>query len=884
MSDNTEGAKKFNPNLVAALKLAKHGFYIYPSPKKNGKARIKWRLGSTRDPKHITEWWKRWPDDLICLDCGKSKIAVIDADSVDGHGIDGHATLADLEFENEFLPDTLMAETPSKGKHYLFNDPDGKMRNTASLLGPGVDTRGVGGMIVLAPSVVKGKGAYRWLNKLQRAEVPHWVIDKIGAAQERATVPDAEFEPAYTDDEFAERLALIDVEQFSGKHDEWLAFMLACTHSSTVANGKAAFIDWTTGHGEGEYACDADAIEERWDYNARNRNMGGKASRVGTFNKYLTDAGHADKVLDGTESTAADDFAGADATAAIAATIKPKGDQKKAQEQKAERDAKRAKRDGLRRIRAIRIVRSLLDKTMAKGCTEEESASAKAKAAEIIAQYKLTTEELTADLPPNTDEEEAAAEFKDVPTGATVKDFYHHGPTNTFIYCKTNDMWPAGSINGRFGKGKSASIARTNSVEQATWAPGLPLIVRDKLISNGKWISEPGATVYNLYKPPLISGKGDAKLAEPWLDHLKKVYPEDWQHILGWFAWRVQRPDVKINHCIVMGGDPGIGKDTLIAGLRHAVGPWNCGECNPANLLGDYTAKFLQSVILRVNEARDMGEGRISRYDFYEGTKTMMADPPETLSVQAKYLNWYDIMNLVGPIITTNNKMNGLYLPHDDRRHYVAWSPLKEADFKAGYFNELWAWYEAGGFDHVAALLHSYELTAFDPKATPPKTGAFYEIVGVNRAPEEGELAALLATMGDPLGLNEPGTVTLPDAITVNQVIAAAARNIDEFGELWSWLADRKNRRQVPGRFEKAGYAMTRNPADQHDGQWIVAGKRQTVYTLKHLSGRDQFNAVTALQEDAKRQAARLKANRTAPKNAGKADNGKGPNPGEVLD
>ena len=298
-----------------------------------------------------------------------------------------------------------------------------------------------------------------------------------------------------------------------------------------------------------------------------------------------------------------------------------------------------------------------------------------------------------------------------------------------------------------------------------------------------------------------------------------------------------------------MGGDPGIGKDTLIAGLRHAVGPWNCSECNPANLLGDYTAKFLQSVILRVNEARDMGEGRINRYDFYEGTKTMMADPPETLSVQAKYLNWYDIMNLVGMIITTNNKTNGLYLPADDRRHVVAWSRLTGADFVAGYFNTLWAWYTdkdetgATGFDHVAAFLRSYDRPVFDPKASPPKTAAFFEIVGANRSPEESELAALLMTMGEPVD----GKPSLPEAVTVDQIIAAAARDTRQYDDLYTFLTERKNRRQLPSRLEKAGYAATRNPSDTSDGQWRVAGKRRTVYTLRTLSGRDASKAVTAL-------------------------------------
>ena len=71
-------------------------------------------------------------------------------------------------------------------------------------------------------------------------------------------------------------------------------------------------------------------------------------------------------------------------------------------------------------------------------------------------------------------------------------------------------------------------------------------------------------------------------------------------------------------------------------------------------------------------------------------------------------------------------------------------------------------------------------------------------------------------------------------------------------------MAERKNRRQLAARFEKAGYAMTRNP-DEGDGLWRVLGKRQTVYTLRTLSGRDACKAVTTLQKEAERQAARIK-------------------------
>ena len=32
---------------------------------------------------------------------------------------------------------------------------------------------------------------------------------------------------------------------------------------------------------------------------------------------------------------------------------------------------------------------------------------------------------------------------------------------------------------------------------------------------------------------------------------------------------------IKVNHALVLGGEPGIGKDTLIEPVKGAVGPWN---------------------------------------------------------------------------------------------------------------------------------------------------------------------------------------------------------------------------------------------------------------------------------------------------------------------
>ena len=65
----------------------------------------------------------------------------------------------------------------------------------------------------------------------------------------------------------------------------------------------------------------------------------------------------------------------------------------------------------------------------------------------------------------------------------------------------------------------------------------------------------------------------------------------------------------------------------------------------------------------------------------------------------------HSVLNVCGVIITSNHKTDGIFLPSDDRRHFVAWSDLANEDFAGAYWNTLWGWYETGGTGHVAAYL-----------------------------------------------------------------------------------------------------------------------------------------------------------------------------------
>jgi hypothetical protein len=414
------------------------------------------------------------------------------------------------------------------------------------------------------------------------------------------------------------------------------------------------------------------------------------------------------------------------------------------------------------------------------------------------------------------------------PADVRLEDFVAYMPMHKYLFIPTRELWPAASVDARLPPinniRASAWLDQNKPVEQMTWAPGEEMLIENRLISEGGWITRPGCRVFNLYRPPTVV-PGNAAAATPWLNHVHCVYPTEADPIIQRLAHRVQRPHEKINHALVLGGLQGIGKDTLLEPVKRAVGPWNFAEVSPHHLLGRFNG-FVKSVILRVSEARDLGD--IDRYSLYEHMKIFTAAPPDVLRVDEKNLREYSVPNVCGVIVTTNHKTDGIYLSADDRRHFVAWSDLTKEDFSEEYWKELWRWYDNGGDRHVAAYLAELNISNFDPKAPPPRTATFWDIVDAGRAPEDAELADVLEDLGN------------PDAVTLTRVQNAAS------GDFEFWLRDRKNRRQIPYRFEQCGYVPARNDAAE-SGLWTINRKRQVVYAKASLSLRERLEAARKL-------------------------------------
>ena len=163
--------------LKAALAYARRGVPVFPC-EEGGKRPLTQNgfLDATRDPHWVEGWWRRWPGANVGVPTGiRSNLLVLDVDTRDG----GYESLRTLEIRNGEAPPTARAQTGGGGLHLYFRYPSPKahgraaVKNSAGLLGPGLDVRGEGGYVVVPPS--RTLEAYAWVDRAPPAD-PGWLL------------------------------------------------------------------------------------------------------------------------------------------------------------------------------------------------------------------------------------------------------------------------------------------------------------------------------------------------------------------------------------------------------------------------------------------------------------------------------------------------------------------------------------------------------------------------------------------------------------------------------------------------------------------------------------------------------------------------------------
>jgi hypothetical protein len=162
--------------LEYAIRYADLGWPVFPCRPGDKRPATKNGLhDATTDRDTITDWWSRTPALNVAVATGLG-FDVLDIDQPDGKKADGCGSLARLIHQHHALEVGPIALTPSGGAHYLFA-PTGRGNSAGRL--PGIDWRGIGGYVVVAPSIVGGV-AYEWLDPIgSPPDAPVWLLEAV---------------------------------------------------------------------------------------------------------------------------------------------------------------------------------------------------------------------------------------------------------------------------------------------------------------------------------------------------------------------------------------------------------------------------------------------------------------------------------------------------------------------------------------------------------------------------------------------------------------------------------------------------------------------------------------------------------------------------------
>lgn len=353
-----------------------------------------------------------------------------------------------------------------------------------------------------------------------------------------------------------------------------------------------------------------------------------------------------------------------------------------------------------------------------------------------------------------------------------------------------------------------ARIENDKMVEGVAWWPGMPRIIKDLLVVNGEDKHVKGRRTLNTYLLPQHHATGDPAKAAIWIEHIRKLWPEEAELMLDYFAHTIQHPEVKINYALVLIGASGIGKDLSLLPVKFAVGEHNAKDVTPDDITSNFSA-WKKCVLLTVNEARPVNED-FKATNFYELLKTLCAAPPNWLTRNVKYGEQENVRNLMRVVITTNDPLS-LFVSDDDRRLYFAKSNLPSKWADSEYFHNLVSYYEAGGYSHVYAYLLQRDISKFDPKWVPAPNAAHKAATASWNQAVHDSLSDVLDELG------------WPDVFFGGEILSCEVASFDNKDEVIRLL---KSSRKLAVRMNKLGYEQRSSPDKSNGWTYCSTGKK----------------------------------------------------------
>lgn len=218
---------------------------------------------------------------------------------------------------------------------------------------------------------------------------------------------------------------------------------------------------------------------------------------------------------------------------------------------------------------------------------------------------------------------------------------------------------------------------------------------------------------YNLWKglsiQPDSQKKCDRLLEHIW-ENVCQAKQAEYDYLLTWLAYGVQKPGERPQTAIVIRGKKGTGKGTLVHAYGSFFGPHFCYTNDMNQVIGRFNALTLNSLVINADEAywpglKDM-EGRL---------KGLITDPYRVIEQKGK--DSIQIDNYVRLIITANEDWI-VPCSSDERRFFV----LEMGDNHMqdhSYFEKINEELESGGRKAFLHYLLQYDISQVNLRSIP---------------------------------------------------------------------------------------------------------------------------------------------------------------------
>lgn len=216
--------------------------------------------------------------------------------------------------------------------------------------------------------------------------------------------------------------------------------------------------------------------------------------------------------------------------------------------------------------------------------------------------------------------------------------------------------------------------------------------------------------------------------------------------MLNWMASTLQRPQVKINHALLIAGTSRVGKDMLLNPLRYGLGSANVCE-PPAGELKESFTDYLHHSKLVIFQEIQTFEG----LNLENKLKPMLAAPPDMLRVRLFGRGFYETPNIVQAIFMSNYR-DALHISEGDGRYFTVWTNAEPLTKE--YYNDLWQWLDGGGNGLVVRWLLDRDISAFNPKQPAPLTRFKSEMIGTSKSPLKHQIEDMIAAGDHPFNVD----------------------------------------------------------------------------------------------------------------------------------